>query len=321
MKKNVVDEINKDAGKVIAFAGSDVDQAVEAMPTGMIPLDQILGIGGLPKGRIIEIHGLQSSAKTSMCLAMVAKYQQEGISCAFVDAEYALNIQHAKSYGVDTDTLTVIQPDCGEEAFEAVEKLVKGGVQFIVIDSASALVPKGEIEAEFGKPTMGGQARLISQGLRRLVGPISKNNSTVIFINQMRANIMGGQYDPYIVTGGMALRFYATIILELKKDKAVMKKEGGVDKLKGYNIKVLVRKNKVGKPGETCLVQLLFEGGFSAEADLLSLGLESGAVTRLGNTYYMGDIKLGVGANRAQEYFLKNPEQASLLRNQLSPTP
>lgn len=318
MKKDIVSEINKSAGKTIAFEGSDVDQNVTAMPTGILPLDAALGIGGLPKGRMIEIHGLQSTGKTALTLAIIAKFQKDGMTCAFVDAEYALNIQHAKSLGVDTDKLIVIQPDCGEEAFDAVEKLVRQkGAEFIVVDSVPALVPRGQIEAEIGKPSMASQARLMSAGLSRLAGPVKKNNATIVFISQMRMNIMGGQYDPYTVPGGMAMRFYTSIILELKREKAV----SVGDNLIGYNIRIKVKKNKVGKPGTDCLVQLEFEGGFSAEADLLNLALDAGLIVRKGNTYFFGDTKLGIGENRAKESLAKNPETAEAVRAQLLQSP
>ncbi len=316
MKKNILEEINKEAGERIAFTGKDINQEIEAVPTGMMPLDQAIGCGGLPKGRIIEIHGLPSSGKTSLCLGITASYQRHGLTCAFVDAEYALNIEHAKKMGVDTDKLLIIQPDTGEQAFEAIEKLVReDAAQFIVVDSASALVPRAIIEAETGKPTMGSQARLISQGLAKLIGPVSKRGTIVIFLNQMRMNIMGGTYDPYTVTGGMALRFYATIIMQLYRDKALMQGE----ELKGYSIKVKIKKNKVGNPAEECNVDLFFDTGFSTESDLLIFGEKSGIISHIGNTYKYGEVKLGSSQNKAREFLTENPQIATEILSQLQP--
>ena len=305
--EETIKEINTDAGNRIAYTGKDAKQDIEVVSTGMLPLDFAIGCGGFPKGRIIEMHGLQSVGKTSLALGITAEFQRKNLTCAFVDAEFALDLDHARNLGVDTDKLLIVQPDTGEQAFEAIEKLVRQNTaQFIVVDSVPALVPRAVIEAETGKPTMGALARLMSQGLAKLVGPAAKNGTIILFLNQLRANIMGGQYDPYTVTGGMALRFYTTIILELKKDKGLM--QG--DELKGYSISIKVKKNKVGKPMEKCVVQLVFESGFSAEADILSIGEKAGLITRSGNTYSYRDTKLGIGYNKAREFLTTNPELA-----------
>jgi recombination protein RecA len=308
-------DINKAIGKLIAFTGADKEeQKVEALPTGILPLDTVIGIGGLPKGRIIEIHGLQSSGKTSLCMQIISQYQKRGLNCAYVDAEYSFNFDHAHTFGVDTDNLLLLQPDCGEEAFEAMEQLVRNKTaQVIVVDSVPALVPRPEAEAEIGKPTMGGQARLMAQGLRKLIGPINKNGAIIIFINQLRQNIMGGQYDPYTLPGGMALRFYSSVMLELKKDKAIVSGET----LLGYEIRVRVKKNKVGTPAGECMIHLMFKDGFSAEADVLEAAEKLEIITRAGNTFYFGETKLGVGLNRVRTFLKDNPEIMAQIQDRL----
>jgi len=312
-KQKTINDINKEAGKKVICYGKDIlDQEVEFAPTGIRSLDAAIG-GGLPRGRVIEVHGLQSTSKTSLCLSMIAKYQKDGYTCAFADVEYALNLRHAQSIGVNTDELLIIQADYAEEIFETIETIVREKqADFIVIDSMSALVTRAEAEAETGKATMGGQARLISQALRKLIGLLAKNKTTLICINQLRMNLMGGQYDPYIASGGMAMRFYTSVILQTKRDKSIT--QGG--NLIGYVINILVKKNKVGPPGGKGQAKLIFETGFSAESDIIDEALEKGIVIKEGNTYMFGDIKLGVGENRARNYLVKNPnisEQISAL--------
>ena len=311
--QNIIDNINKLIGKDVAFIGDGVEK-VDAEATGLLPLDYAIGIGGLPKGRIIEVHGLQSTGKSSLCLAIIAAFQKKGLLCSYVDAEYAYSKEYAQKMGVDTDKLLLLKVDCGEEAFEVMERLIKeSGVKLIVVDSVSALVPRPEAEAEYGKPQMGGQARLMASGMRKLVGPVSKNGAIIIFINQLRQNIMGGQYDPYTLPGGMALRFYSSVMMELKKEKALMKG----DKIVGYPIHIKIKKNKVGLPGEECEVQLFFSSGFSGESDILSMGEKAGLITKDGNTYFSGEIKLGVGQNKARQYLVDNPLVAEDLRAKL----
>lgn len=302
---NIADEINKSAGKKIAFFGKDsTGQDIEVVKTGILPLDGALMCGGLPKGRIIEVHGLHSTGKTSLCLAFIASFQKQGLDCAYVDAEYSFNFDHAKTYGVDTDKLILVQPDCGEEAFSAMEKLVNDGTKLIIVDSVSALMPKPEAEADFGTAQIGGQARLMASGLRKLVPVTSKKGSIIVFINQLRVNIMGGQYDPYTLPGGQSLRFYSSVMMKMSKSQKIMVGE----ELVGYNISIKIEKNKVGKPGEVCDIQLRFDSGWSAEADILNLALKAGVITKEKTTYYYGELKLGVGENRAQNFLRETPE-------------
>jgi|ERR1035437_3822945 recombination protein RecA len=303
-------ELNKQFGNVAFYEG----QEIEFEPTGLLPLDYAIGLGGLPVGRIIEVHGQFSCGKTSLCLAIISNFQKRDIPCAFIDAEYAHSAKHAASMGVDNSKLLLIQPDFGEQAFEIMEKIIKDGTaKLIVVDSVSALTPKSEAEAEFGKPQMGSQARLMATGMRKLVGLISKQKAIVIFINQLRMNIMGGQYDPYTLPGGQSLKHYSSVMMELKKEKALMKG----DKIVGYPIHIKIKKNKVGLPGEECEVQLFFSSGFSAEASILDLGEKAGLIKKDGNTYFSGEIKLGVGQNKARQYLIDNPLVAEELRAKL----
>lgn len=314
-ENNIAETINEGASKQIAFFGRDwKGNSVEVMPTGMLPLDWSLDIGGLPVGRIIEMHGLQSVAKTSICLQIIANYQKDGIPCAFVDAEYALNLDHARKIGVDTDNLLIIRADTGEEVFEAIEQILnEKAARFIVVDSVSALVTKAELEAEINKPNMGGQARLMANGLRRLLAPLKKANASIVFINQLRANIMGGQYDPHSVPGGYALRFYASIILELKRGSALKRGDNQV----GIEVIIRTKKNKVGIPNQECTLTYMFDSGFSGEADLLMMGEKAGVIQHEGNTYSFSGEKLGIGQAKAREYLKENPSTAEQLLSEI----
>lgn len=307
-KKNPVDEINEAIGKDIAFYGADIkEKQIKALPTGILPLDWAIGIGGLPEGRIIEIHGKESSGKSSICLAIIAQYQRQGLRCAYVDAEYTFSFELAEKFGVNTDELLLIKSDYGEEAFDAIEKLVRGKmIDFIVVDSISALVPKSVLEADTEKTHIGPHAKMVTKGVSRLVSALEKSSCTIVFINQLRMNIMGGQYDQWIVTGGQALKHYSSLMIEVHRDKAIMLGE----KLIGYGMRIKIKKNKVGVPGEECLVKLLFNKGFSAEADILEYGQKAGIILREGNTYFFGEEKMGIGENKARTWLEQNPGTA-----------
>lgn len=295
-----IEALNKKSGGNIIFKGKDIrGRKIEVLPTGLLNLDEALSCGGMPRGRIVTISGLQSTSKTSLCLSLIAKYQKEGVRCCFVDAEYSLSLPYAEGLGVDTDELLIVEPETGEQAFEAIESVLRDNLaDFIVVDSTSALVSKAEMEAETGKPTMGGQARLISQGLRKIIGLLSKKKATLVFINQLRMNIMGGQYDPYVEAGGIALKFYTSIALRLSRDKALMDGE----KLVGYGIKVKVIKNKCGLPGGEAIIQLIFKSGFSEEASILDIGLTRNIIMRKGNSYFYKEQLLGKSRKIAQEF-------------------
>lgn len=305
-KSDIVSELNKMMGKDIAFYGDDVDtEEVEVVPTGMLPLDWALGAGGLPKGRIIDLFGLPSAGKSSLCLGIIANAQKNGKKCVYIDAEYCFDSAYAKKLGVDTSKLMVLRVDCGEEAFEAMDTLIREKeADIIVVDSISALVPKSEMESEVNKPSIGTQAKLISNGIRRMLANMQKSGTIVIFINQLRMNIMGGQYDPYITTGGMALRFYASVRMEVKRVNVVSVGEEQV----GYVAAINIKKNKVGRPGQKCETTFLFDEGFSAQADIIELGVKSGIVVRTGNSYFYDGNKIGNSIAKARDFLKENPE-------------
>lgn len=312
--EKAAEEINKKKGEVIAFTGASGGRRldIEAMSTGIPNLDLELGVGGLPKGRICEIYGQPSSTKTSMALFMIGSAQKQGISCAFIDAEFSLDLDHARAMGVDTDNLLIIRPDCGEEALDAIESLVDS-VKFIVVDSVSALVPRGDVEADMGTSQMGSQARLLAYSLRKLINPIGKAQAVVLFINQLRVNIMGGQWDPYMRPGGQALRFYTSVVIELKKTEAL--KRG--DELIGYTTKFSIKKNKVGKPNGAGELEYFFDRGFVGQLDPLEAGERAGLIRKEGITYYYGDQKLAAGRDKARAALEANPSLLSSLSEEL----
>lgn len=285
--------------------GDDREQ-VEAMSTGIRALDVALGIGGMPRGRVSEIFGLPGVAKTSFALYMIGVQQALGTRCAFVDAECALDMDFAEKLGVDTSKLIVIQGNCGEQNLEAVEELLTNKeVDFVVVDSVPSLVPRAEIEADLNRPQMGGQARLIASGLRRLVPVVAKNNAVLLFINQQRMNILGGQYNPYTTPGGLSLRFYSSVRIELKRSTAISLSTGSID---GYQIKFCFKKNKVGKPSEEVVADFIFDSGFSSELDILAVAVRKNIIKNEKSTYYFGEVKLGYGQPKVRA-LIENDEK------------
>jgi|SRR5579872_54514 len=279
--------------------------SVESVPTGSISLDLALGVGGIPKGRIIEIYGPESSGKTTLAMHMVAEVQKLGGIAAFVDAEHALDPEYAGKIGVKLSDLLISQPDTGEQALDIVETLVRSNaVDVIVIDSVAALTPRAEIEGEMGDSHMGLQARLMSQALRKLTGIISKSKSTVIFINQIRMKIGVMFGNPETTTGGNALKFYASVRLEVRK--AAQIKQG--EKIIGSRVKVKVVKNKVAPPFRIAEFDIMYNEGISKAGDLLDTGVAYGVIEKSGNTYNFGDAKLGVGRETAKTFLKENPE-------------
>jgi len=278
---------------------------VESSPTGSISLDLALGVGGIPKGRVIEIYGPESSGKTTLAMHMVAEVQKHGGIAAFVDAEHALDPEYAGKIGVKLADLLISQPDTGEQALDIVETLVRSNaVDVIVIDSVAALTPRAEIEGEMGDSHMGLQARLMSQALRKLTGIISKSKSTVIFINQIRMKIGVMFGNPETTTGGNALKFYSSIRLEVRK--AAQIKQG--EKIVGSRVKVKVVKNKVAAPFKTAEFDIMYNEGISKAGDLLDTGVAYGAIEKNGNTYNFGEVKLGVGRENAKTFLKENAE-------------
>jgi recombination protein RecA len=270
---------------------------VEGIPTGSVSLDLALGIGGIPKGRIIEIYGPESSGKTTLAMHMVAEVQKLGGVAAFVDAEHALDPEYAGKIGVKLNDLLISQPDTGEQALDIVETLVRSNaVDLIVVDSVAALTPRAEIEGEMGDSHMGLQARLMSQALRKLTGIISKSNSTVIFINQIRMKIGVMFGNPETTTGGNALKFYASVRIEIRK--AAQIKQG--EKIIGSRVKVKIVKNKVAAPFRTAEFDIMYNEGISRAGDLLDTGVTYGIINKNGNTFSYGETKLGVGRENAK---------------------
>lgn len=309
---NIIKKINKATNKEVAFAGNSSTK-IEGLPTGVELLDYAIGCNGYPKGRITEIYGLAGSTKTSLALWSIGVAQKEGKVCMFIDAEFALDLVHAKTLGVDVDNLIIIKPDSGEQVFEVIEAmLIDGDVDFIVVDSIPSLVPTPEIEADINKPTMGGQARLIASGLRRLVPLVAKKNAVLLLINQMRVNVMGGMYDPYITPGGMSLKFYASVRIQLSGTER-LKKAGEVI---GQRIRFKMRKNKVGMNNDEGFIDFIYNEGFNSELDLIDVGTKKGVITRSGNTYSFGETKLGVGKEKALEFLNADSELQTAVRQE-----
>jgi recombination protein RecA len=316
-------QIEKQFGKgSIMRMGVDERPDVEVISTGSITLDAALGIGGVPRGRVIEIYGPESSGKTTFALHVTAQAQKLGGTCAYIDAEHALDVTYAERLGVQVGDLLLSQPDTGEQALEIVDMLVRSnGVDVIVIDSVAALVPKSEIEGEMGDASVGVQARLMSQALRKLTGTISRSNTLIIFINQLRMKIgvmMPGQ-SPETTTGGNALKFYASMRLDIRRIGAI--KRG--DEVVGNETRVKVVKNKLAPPFKQVVFEIMYGEGISREGELIDLGVEHKMVEKAGSWFsYKGD-KIGQGKDKAKEYLRENPAVAeeieTALRTKLLP--
>ena len=288
---------------------------VESIPTGCLSLDLALGIGGVPRGRVVEIYGPESSGKTTLAQHIIAEVQKLGGTAAFVDAEHALDPSYAAKIGVNTDELLISQPDNGEQALEITETLVRSGaVDIVVIDSVAALVPKAEIEGDMGDSHMGLQARLMSQALRKLTGIIAKTKTTVIFINQTRMKIGIVFGNPETTTGGNALKFYATMRIEVRRSAQI--KDG--DRVIGNIVKVKVVKNKVAPPFRTCTFDIMYDEGISISGDILEVGVEKGVIAKSGNTHTFGEIKLGVGREVVKTFLKENPKIMKDIREEIT---
>ncbi|GAQ26197.1 MULTISPECIES: recombinase RecA [Tepidanaerobacter] len=278
---------------------------IESIPTGALPLDIALGIGGVPRGRVIEIFGPESSGKTTVALHIIAEAQKEGGTAAFIDAEHALDPTYAKNLGVDTDNLLISQPDTGEQALEIAETLVRSGaVDVIVIDSVAALVPKAEIEGEMGDAHVGLQARLMSQALRKLSGAISKSNTVAIFINQLREKVGVMFGNPETTPGGRALKFYASVRLDVRRIETLKQ---GEDML-GNRTRVKVVKNKVAPPFKQAEFDIIYGEGISREGCILDFAVDEGLIQKSGAWYSYGKEKIGQGRENAKQYLKEHPE-------------
>ena len=299
-------QIEKQFGKgsVMRMGDSTASRDIEAVSTGSIGLDVALGIGGVPKGRVIEIYGPESSGKTTLTLQVIAECQKKGGTAAFVDAEHALDPNYAQKLGVNVDELLVSQPDTGEQALEITDMLVRSGaVDVIVVDSVAALTPKAEIEGEMGDSHMGLQARLMSQALRKLTGNIKRSNAMVIFINQIRMKIGVMFGSPETTTGGNALKFYSSVRLDIRRIGAI--KKG--DEVIGNQTRVKVVKNKVAPPFKQAEFEILYGEGISREGEIIDLGVANGIVDKAGSWYSYGDDRIGQGKENVREYLKANP--------------
>ena len=295
-------------GAVMKLGDPSVQMNVETIPTGSLSLDIALGLGGIPKGRVIEIYGPESSGKTTVTLHMIAEVQKRGGIAGFIDAEHALDPVYAKNIGVDIDNLYISQPDCGEQALEITEMMVRSGaVDIIVVDSVAALVPKAEIDGDMGDSHVGLQARLMSQALRKLTAVISKSNCTVVFINQLRekVGIMFG--NPETTTGGRALKFYSSVRLDVRRIEAL--KQGG--EVIGNRTRVKVVKNKVAPPFKEAEFDIMFGVGISTEGDILDLAAENNIINKSGAWYAYEGNKIGQGRENAKQYLKDNPQICS----------
>lgn len=302
-----IGKIEKDFGKgaIMKLGESGANMNVETVPTGSLSLDLALGMGGIPKGRIIEVYGPESSGKTTVALHMVAEVQKKGGIAGFIDAEHALDPAYAKNIGVDIDNLYISQPDNGEQALEITETMVRSGaLDIIIVDSVAALVPKAEIDGEMGDSHMGLQARLMSQALRKLTGIVSKSNCTVIFINQLREKIGVMFGNPETTTGGRALKFYASIRMDVRRIETL--KQGG--EMIGNRTRIKVVKNKIAPPFKEAEFDIMFGKGISKAGDVLDLAANLGVIVKSGAWYAYNDAKIGQGRENAKNYLLENPE-------------
>ena len=301
-------------GSIMRLGDEEVDRTIEVIPTGSLGLDIILGVGGLPRGRVVEIYGPEASGKTTLTLSVVAQAQKLGGTAAFIDAEHALNTAHAATLGVNVDDLLVSQPTTGEEALEIADQLVKSAaIDVVVVDSVAALTPRAELDGEMGDSFMGLHARLMSQALRKLTGSISKSKTLVIFINQIRMKIGQIYGSPEVTTGGNALKFYASVRIDIRRIGAI--KKG--DEIIGNQTRVKLVKNKVAPPFKQCEFDMIFSQGISKEGELIDLGVEHKIVERAGAWYSYGDTRIGQGRDNARLFLMDNQEIADQIEAQI----
>ncbi len=294
--------------------GESTHLHVAAIPTGALSLDLALGVGGIPRGRVTEIYGPESSGKTTLCQHIIAEAQKRGGIAAFIDVEHALDPGYAARCGVDVENLYISQPDTGEQALEIAEALVRSGaIDVVVVDSVAALVPRAEIEGEMGDAHMGLQARLMSQALRKLSGAVKQSNTAFIFTNQLRQKIGVMFGNPETTTGGMALRFYASVRLDMRRVQAI--KEGG--EVIGNRTKVTVKKNKVAPPFRVAEFDIMYNEGISKAGDILDIAVEMGVVEKRGSFYSHGETRLGQGRENAKSFLRENPEMTLMIENRI----
>ena len=311
-----MDKIEKNFGKgSIMKLGDDNFESIDVVPTGSIALNAALGVGGYPRGRIIEIYGPESSGKTTLAIHAIAEAQKTGGIAAIIDAEHAFDRFYAQKLGVDIDNLLISQPDCGEQALEIAEQLIRSSaIDIIVIDSVAALTPKAEIEGEMGENKVGLQARLMSQALRKLTSAISKTNTTCIFINQLREKIGIMFGNPETTTGGNALKFYASVRLDIRRVTQIKEGEDAI----GNQVRVKIVKNKVAPPFRKAEFDIMFGEGISRIGEIVDLGVEYGVIKKSGSFYSYNDTKLAQGRDRTKQLIADNPELAEELEAQIS---
>ena len=294
--------------------GQNTNIDIEAIPTGSLGIDIALGIGGLPKGRIIEIYGPESSGKTTLALSVIAQAQKRNGTCAFIDAEHALDPSYAKKIGVDIENLLVSQPDSGEQALEIADTLVRSGaIDVMVVDSVAALVPKAELEGEMGDAHMGLQARLMSQALRKLTATVARSNTLIIFINQIRMKLGVMFGNPETTTGGNALKFYASVRMDIRRVGAIKDK----DEVIGSQTRVKIVKNKVAPPFKTVDFDIMYGEGISKTGELIDLGVKSGIIEKAGAWFSYNGDKIGQGRENAKRYLMDNPAVAEEIENKI----
>ncbi len=308
--ENALSSIEKAHGKgsIMRLGESKAKLNIEAIPTGALTLDVALGIGGIPRGRIVEIFGPESSGKTTVALHMIAEAQKADGIAAFIDAEHALDPTYAKNLGVNIDELLISQPDTGEQALEIAEALVRSGaVDIVVVDSVAALTPRAEIEGEMGDSHVGLQARLMSQAMRKLTGAISKSRCTAVFINQLREKVGVMFGSPEVTTGGRALKFYSSIRLDIRRVETL--KQG--DNTVGHRVRVRVVKNKIAPPFKEAEFDIIYGQGISYEGTILDMGVEKNVINKSGSWYSYGDLRLGQGRENVRDFLRENPQVCS----------
>ena len=314
--KAAIEQIKQDFGEgsLMRLGDDNVDHSIQAISTGSIGLDSALGIGGLPRGRVVEIYGPESSGKTTLTLQVIAECQKTGGTAAFIDAEHALDPAYAQKIGVNTEELLVSQPDSGEDALEITDMLVGStAIDLIVIDSVAALTPRAEIKGEMGQSHVGLQARLMSQALRKLAASIKKTNTMVIFINQIRMKIGIMFGNPETTTGGRALKFYASVRLDIRRIGAI--KKG--DEIVGNQTRVKVVKNKVSPPFKLAEFEILYGHGISAEGEILDLGVQNGLIQKSGSWYSYQGERIGQGKDKARNFLLENESVSNELKDNI----
>jgi len=308
-------QIRKRYGEgAIMRLGEGTGMAVDVIPTGCLALDVALGVGGIPRGRITEVYGPESSGKTTLCQHIIAECQRQGGVAAFIDVEHALDSAYAERCGVNIDELYLSQPDTGEQALEITEALVRSGaVDCIVIDSVAALVPQAEIDGEMGDAHMGLQARLMSQALRKLTGAIKRSNTAVIFTNQLRMKIGVLFGNPETTSGGNALKFYAAVRIDMRRAESIKDKGEVV----GNRVRARIKKNKVAPPFRVAEFDIMFDHGISREGSMLDVALDAGVIERRGSYYSFGDVRMAQGRENAKEYLRDHPEVAGEIEKQV----